>query len=296
MAVQGLKLDRCSLNQATIKKASLATAVSVTAASGIPAIGLWREPVAEVGLGRAAKIVRDSGLRVSSLCRGGYFTSPDGPLRRAEIDDNLRAVDEAAELGAPVLVIVAGGLPRGDRDLPAARRRVSDALAELAPYAWDAGVTLALEPLHPMYVADRAVVSTLGQALDLATAHGSEEIGVAVDTFHLWWDPDLEGQLYRAGVEHRIAVYQVADWITPIAADALLARGIPGDGHIDVPRFTRMIRNSGYSGDVECEVFRQDIWDADPAAVAMRVAAAHSSLVAPFLEPISGGRADTWIN
>ena len=276
-------LDRFSLNQATVKYADLETAVRVTVDAGIPAIGLWREPVAAYGLAASAALVRDAGLRVSSLCRGGFFTVSEGPARRAAIDDNRTAIDEAAALGAPALVLVAGGLPAGSRDLIGARSMVADALAELAPHAAAAGVTLAIEALHPMYVSDRAVVSTLGQALDLAAPFDASVVGVVVDTFHLWWDPELAEQIARAGREGRIASYQVCDWVTPIAADPLLSRGIPGDGHIDFAAFTTLVRDAGYGGDIECEVFRQEIWDADPGPVAARAAAAYRALIAPSL-------------
>ncbi|HWM34610.1 MAG TPA: sugar phosphate isomerase/epimerase family protein [Pseudolysinimonas sp.] len=276
-------LERFSLNQATIKYADLPTAVRVTAEAGIPAIGLWREPVQGHGLDAAARLVRDAGLRVSSLCRGGFFTAPEGADRRAALEDNRRAIDEAETLGAPTLVLVAGGLPAGSRDLAGAREAVADALAELAPYAAAAGVTLSIEALHPMYVSDRAVVSTLAQALDLAAPFDPALVGVVVDTFHLWWDPDLAAQVARAGAGGRIASYQVCDWVTPIAADPLLSRGIPGDGDIDFAAFTGLVRDAGWAGDVECEVFRQEVWDADPAEVAARAAAAYLRLVAPYL-------------
>ena len=275
-----MSLDRFSLNQATIKYADLPTAVRVTVDAGIPAIGLWREPVAEHGLVASARLVREAGLRVSSLCRGGFFTIPEGAERRAALDDNRRALDEAATLGAPTLVLVAGGLPAGSRDLVGARSRVADALAELAPHAREAGVSLAIEALHPMYVSDRAVVSTLGQALDLAAPFDPVEVGVVVDTFHLWWDPELASQIARAGREGRIASYQVCDWVTPIAADPLLSRGIPGDGDIDFTVFTRLVAEAGYEGDIECEVFRQDVWNADPGEVARRAARAFEQHVA----------------
>lgn len=276
-------LERFSLNQATVRKADLATAVRVTVDAGIPSIGLWREPVQEHGIDAAARLVRDAGLRVSSLCRGGFFTMPEGPDRRTALDDNRRALDEAAALGAPTLVLVVGGLPDGSRDLPGARSRVADALAELAPHATATGVSLAIEALHPMYASDRAVVSTLGQALDLAAPFDSRVVGVVIDTFHLWWDPDLAAQVERAGREGRIASYQVCDWVTPIAADPLLSRGIPGDGDIDFAAFTALVRATGYDGDVECEVFRQEVWDADPDDVARRSASAYLELVEPHL-------------
>lgn len=274
---------RFSLNQATVKHAGLETAVRATVDAGIPAIGLWREPVAEYGLAESARLVRDAGLRVSSLCRGGFFTVPEGPERRAAIDENRRAIEETATLGAPALVLVAGGLPAGSRDLVGARARVADALAELAPDAEAAGISLAIEPLHPMYASDRAVVSTLKQALDLAAPFRSQVVGVVVDTFHLWWDPELAGEVARAGREGRIASYQVCDWVTPIAADPLLSRGIPGDGDIDFEAFTALVRDAGYAGDIECEVFRREVWDADPFDVARAAAAAYDRLVAPHL-------------
>jgi sugar phosphate isomerase/epimerase len=269
--------ERLSLNQATIKYADLATALRVTARAGIPSIGLWREPVAEAGLRAAAAMVAGSGLRVSSLCRGGFFTAADPAGRRAALDDNRRAIEETATLAAagapgsaPVLVLVAGGLPPDDRDLPAARARAADAIASLVDDATAAGVTLAIEPMHPIYAADRGVISTLGQALDIAEHFPA--VGVVVDTFHVWWDPELATQVERAGRGGRIASYQVCDWITPLP-DPLLGRGMMGDGHIDFAAVTSLVVGSaGYAGDIEVEIFNQAIWDADPGDVAERTA------------------------
>jgi sugar phosphate isomerase/epimerase len=270
---------RLSLNQATVKYADLPTALAVTQKAGIASIGLWREPVAALGLAAAAALVAESGLRVSSLCRGGFFTASDEAERRAALDENRRAIEETAALaaaGAPgsaaVLVLVAGGLPPGDRDLPGARARVADAVGALVEDAAAAGVTLAIEPMHPIYAADRGVISTLGQALDVAEQ--LDGVGVVVDTFHVWWDPQLAAQIARAGRTGRIASYQVNDWITPLPPDALLARGMMGDGHIDLPAVTEMVEQAGYAGDVEVEIFNQQIWDADPGEVAERTAAA----------------------
>ncbi len=275
---------RLSLNQATIKHADLPTALRVTADAGIASIGLWREPVAAVGLPTAAAMVADSGLRVSSLCRGGFFTAAEPTQRRAALDDNRRAVEETATLAAagapgsaPVLVLVAGGLPAGDRDLPGARARARDAVGALVDDAAAAGVVLAVEPMHPIYAADRGVISTLGQALDVAEAFPAATVGVVVDTFHVWWDPQLSEQVRRAG--RRIAAYQVCDWITPLPADALLARGMMGDGHIDFPAVTRMVTDAGYVGDVEVEIFNRAIWDADPLEVALRTVKAFGATV-----------------
>ncbi|MFE6735200.1 sugar phosphate isomerase/epimerase family protein [Microbacterium sp. NPDC057650] len=281
---------RLSINQATIKYADLATALRVTADAGIQSIGLWREPVNEVGLDTAVKMLADSGLRFSTHCRGGFFTLPEGPDRRASIDDNRRAIDETAALAAAgaegstaVLVLVAGGLPEGSRDLVGARSRVHDALTELAPYAQDAGVTLAIEPLHPMFGSDRCVVSTLGQALDLAADFAPEVVGAAVDTFHIWWDPQVYEQIARAGREGRISTYQVCDWKTPLPSDVLLSRHYMGDGVIDFASLTRAVVETGYDRDIEVEIFNQEIWDTDPVEVVARTAESFAATVSPHL-------------
>ncbi|WP_166984415.1 sugar phosphate isomerase/epimerase family protein [Paramicrobacterium fandaimingii] len=281
---------RLSLNQATIKYADLSTALRVTSDAGYRSIGLWREPVQEVGLDAAAAMIRDSGLRVSSMCRGGFFTPLEGPERRRAIDDNKAAIDEtaaAADAGAEgsraVLVLVAGGLPDGSRDLISARERVGDAVAELVDHATASGVQLAIEPLHPMYASDRAVVSTLGQALDIAEQFPAEAVGVVVDTFHIWWDPDVLTQIARAGAGGRIASYQVCDWATPLPADVLLSRHYPGDGVIDFAPMTRAVLDARYTGDIEVEIFNQQIWDTDAATAAARTAAAFDTAVAPHL-------------
>ena len=285
-------IARLSLNQATITHADLATALDVTARAGIGSIGLWREPVQEVGLSAATRMLADSGLRFTTLCRGGFFTMPEGSARRAAIDDNRRAIDEAATLAAAaapgssaVLVLVAGGLPDGSRDLVGARRRVRDALGELASDAAAAGVTLAVEPLHPMYASDRCVVSTLGQALDLTADLDPAVVGVALDAFHVWWDPDVLDLIARAGREGRIATFQVCDWRTPLGADVLLSRHQPGDGVIDLASLTTAVVNAGYERDIEVEIFNESIWQADPLETARRTAAAFAASVSPHLPP-----------
>lgn len=279
-----------SINQATIRRAPLEEALRVTADAGLRSIGLWREPVQEVGLDAAARLLTASGLRFSSHCRGGFFTVPEGPQRRAAIDDNRRAIDECATLAAAgaagsaaVLVLVVGGLPDGSRDLAGARHRVRDAIGELVPQAQAAGVTLAIEPLHPMYASDRAVVSTLRQALDIAADFDATVVGVAVDTFHIWWDPEVADQIARAGREGRIATYQVCDWRTPLPADVLLARHYPGDGVIDFASLTRSVVAAGYTGDVEVEIFNAEIWDSAPAEVVRRTAEAFHATISPHL-------------
>ncbi|MGH3661295.1 MAG: sugar phosphate isomerase/epimerase family protein [Micromonosporaceae bacterium] len=255
------ELSRLSLNQKTINQWSALQAIDGCVRAGVPAIGLWREPVRELGVAATARAVADSGLRVSSLCRGGFLTGTEQAARES-LDDNRRAIDEAAELGTDCLVLVVGGLPAGSRDLDAARAQVRDGVGSLAPYAQACGVRLALEPMHPIYCADRGVLSTLAQALDIAEQFPASQVGVVVDTFHVWWDPDVHRQIARAGA--RIASFQVGDWITPLPPDSLLARGMMGDGHIDFAGLKASVDAAGYTGDIEVEIFNADLWASDP--------------------------------
>ena len=255
--------DRLSLNTMTTKGWTLREAVEATAAAGLPAIGVWRDRVAEAGVDEAAKIVRDNGLRVSTLCRGGFLTGLDDP--GAILDDNRRAIDEAAALGTHELVMVVGGLV--GRDLVGARARVAERLADLVPYAVERDVWLALEPLHPVFCAERAVISTLGQALDLATPFPAHAVGVVIDTFHVWWDPGLAESVARAGAAGRISSYQICDWLVPMAADPLVSRGMMGDGVIDFAAITALVDQAGYRGDIEVEIFNETVWATDGVAV-----------------------------
>ena len=276
-------LERLSLNTATTKALTLPEAVEAATRAGLGWVGLWRDRVAETGLDKSARIVRDAGLRVSSLCRGGFLTAADEEGQRAGLADNRAAIDEAAALGTSELIMVVGGLPDGDRDIAAARQRVADRLADLEPYAAERGVRLVLEALHPMYAADRAVLSTLGQALDLAAPYPASTVGVVVDTFHVWWDPQLATSVARAGREGRIASYQVCDFNLPIAPDPLLSRGMMGDGVIDFPAITRMVAETGYDGPVEVEIFNADIWAAPADEVLSTMSQRWRALVLPSL-------------
>ena len=250
-----------SLNTVTVKERwSLAECIEGCARHGIPAISPWRDVLHGMGVDRAARAIRDAGLAVSGLCRGGMFPAADAAGRQAAIEDNRRAIDEAHALGAACLVMVCGGLPPNSRDLPGARAMVHDGLAAIVDHARAAGVTLALEPLHPMTCADRSVLSTLGQALDLCDAFG-DGMGVAVDVYHVWWDPALAGQMQRAG--RRIAAFHVCDWLVP-TTDLVFDRGMPGDGAIDIPAIRAMAEAAGYRGAVECELLSQRWWRQDP--------------------------------
>jgi sugar phosphate isomerase/epimerase len=277
----GAGLSRLSLNQRTTASWSLPEAVEGCVEAGLGAIGIWREQLAEVGFDEGCRLVAEAGLRVSSLCRGGFFTAADPAEAQAAEGSNRDAIDEAAGLSAATLVLVAGGLPPGDRDLEAARDRAALAIERLVPYAHERGVTLGIEPMNPIYAADRGVISTLGQALDIAERFDAADVGVVVDTFHLWWEPGVADQLQRAG--ERIVSYQICDWITPLPADTLLARGMMGDGHIDFPTFTKSIAAAGYRGDVEVEIFNADLWAAPPASVVDTMVERYLQLVQPYL-------------
>jgi len=253
-------LARLSVNGETIKQWSVEELVAGCVDMGVPGVALWRAPVAECGLERTSRLIRDAGLKVTSLCRGGFYTVAEPIARKAALDDNRRAIDEAAELNCPVLVLVSGGLGADDRDLVGARQRVADALSELAPYAGSRGVTLAIEPLHPMFCSDRCVVSTLGQAIDLALPFPAEQVGVVVDTYHCWWEPELATQIRRAGETGRLALFQVADWITPLPEGVLLGRGQLGDGHVPLREIRELVDAAGHDGPVEVEIFNPGLW------------------------------------
>ncbi|MFG2458232.1 sugar phosphate isomerase/epimerase family protein [Streptomyces sp. NPDC048523] len=256
-------LSRFSINQMTVKQLSLPELVDACRDLGVGNVGLWREPVQSYGVEETAKLVRDAGLTVTTLCRGGFFTAIDPDERAAALDDNRRAVDEAATLGTDTLVLVSGGLPAGSKDLHGARERIADALSVLGPYAEEHGVKLAIEPLHPMYASDRCVVSTLTQALDLAERFPAHQVGVTVDTYHIWWDDNAPAQIARAGAGGRIHTFQLADWTTPLPEGVLNGRGQIGDGAIDMREWQRYVEAAGYTGAIEVELFNDALWARD---------------------------------
>ncbi|MGN7751182.1 sugar phosphate isomerase/epimerase family protein [Sinorhizobium sp. 22678] len=259
MLVEGL-----SINLATIREqCGFAEAVDICLKHGITAIAPWRDQVAAIGFDEAVRIVRSNGLKLTGLCRGGFFPAPEASGREKAIDDNRRAVDEAAELGADCLVLVVGGLPGGSKNIDAARRMVLEGIAAVLPHARAAGVPLAIEPLHPMYAADRACVNTLGQALDICDTLGPG-VGVAIDVYHVWWDPDLDEQIARAGKMQAILAHHICDWLVP-TKDMLTDRGMMGDGVIDLKGIRRRIEAAGFHGAQEVEIFSADNWWKRPA-------------------------------
>jgi sugar phosphate isomerase/epimerase len=257
--------DRLSLNTATVRAQwTLAQCIDGCARHGIGGIAPWRDTLHECGVTRAARLIRDAGLRVSGLCRGGWYTA-EGALTAAVLDDNRRAVDEAAEIGAACLVMVVGGLPQSSKDIDAARALVRDGLAATLEHARDVGMPVAIEPLHPMYAADRACVNTTAQALDLCDALGAG-IGVALDVYHVWWDPEIAAQIARAGRD-RLLAFHICDWLVP-TTDLLTDRGMMGDGVIDIPGLRARVEAQGFDGLLEVEIFSaEDWWQRDPDVV-----------------------------
>lgn len=260
-------LARFSINQMTVRQLTLPELTEACTRLGVPGVGLWREPVRRYGVEAAARLVRDAGLAVTTLCRGGFLTATEPAARERALDDNRAALDEAAALGTDTLVLVSGGLPPGSRDLPGARERVAEGIGVLAPYARERGVRLAIEPLHPMFAADRCAVSTLGQALDIAERFPAEEVGVVVDSYHVWWDDRAPLDVARAGAGGRIHAFQLADWVTPLPAGVLNGRGQLGDGAIDLRAWRERVDAAGYSGPVEVELFNEGLWARDGVEV-----------------------------
>ena len=258
-----------SINTATVRKqGDFVAIVDACARLGIRAVSPWRDQVAHVGLEKAVKAVRDAGLDLSGYCRGGMFPADKAHLQEAR-DDNRRAVDEAKALGAPCLVLVVGGLPQHSRpgsaaskNLGAAQKMAEDEIGVLLDYARQVKLPLAIEPLHPMYAADRACVNTARQALDICDRLDPQNsdgmLGLALDVYHIFWDFEIYAQIKRAG-RKRILAFHVCDWLVP-TTDLLLDRGMMGDGEIDIPRLRAAVEAEGFSGYSEVEIFSQNNW------------------------------------
>jgi sugar phosphate isomerase/epimerase len=261
-------LELLSLNTATVRKqAPLDRIIEAAVARGIGTIDPWRDQVQAVGLEKVARRIRDAGVRLSGYCRGGFFTAADAQGIAAALDDNRRAIDEAKTLGSPCLVLVVGSLPGAlsgkpqSIDIALARGQVRDGIAASLDYARSVGMPLAIEPLHPMQAADRACVNTLEQALDLCDELDPGRIGalgVALDAYHVWWDPKLAAQIERAGAD-RLLAYHICDWLLP-TRDLLNDRGMPGDGVIELRKLRGLVEAAGFQGAVEIEIFSEAWW------------------------------------
>jgi sugar phosphate isomerase/epimerase len=272
-------LDRASLNQYTTKPLSLIEAADACLRHGIPAIGVWRDKIAAVGLPVAKRELEARELRVSSVCRGGFFPGRDAATRRANREENLRAIEEASALHADVLVLVCG--PTLGTHIEDARAQIAEGIDMLVPHARAAGVKLGIEPLHPMLVAERSAVTTLAEANDLVSRIGAQDVvGVAVDAYHVFWDARLEAELDRA--RGTIFAYHVGDWVTPHGApDISAARALMGAGCIDLASIGGWVTRNGYRGPVEIEVLNTRLWQGDQEALLREV-------VARFEEHVAG--------
>ncbi|MFW6028320.1 MAG: sugar phosphate isomerase/epimerase family protein [bacterium] len=260
---------RLALNQATIPAWGLDMAIEACARAGLGGIGVWRDKLQQLGLTEAKRALRAAGLVVPSLCKSARLSEPEGPARRRLLEENRKALDEAAEIGASCLVMVVGGVASGSRDIVGARARVKEGLEELLPYAKACGVLLGLEPLHPMYAADRSCLNTLAQANDWCDQLGLQA-AVVPDVYHCWWDPNFASELNRAGPQ-RIATFHLCDWLVP-TRHLLLDRGMVGDGIIDHTAICRWLEEIGYTGPFELEIFSElEWWKRDPEEV-LRIA------------------------
>jgi sugar phosphate isomerase/epimerase len=248
-------VQRLSFNQATAERASLRDVIESCARNGVPSIGVWRHKLAETGVSPAARLLRDAGVGVTSVCRGGMFPALTAAERADRIDDNRRAIDECVAVGAPVLVLVCGPAP--DRDISAARSMVADGIEALIPYASASGVRLGIEPLHPAFAGDRSCITTLREARLLSERFDAATVGVVVDVYHVWWDHERDAEITLLG--DRIAGYHVNDWVLPMH-DVLRGRGMMGDGVIELRAIRTVVERAGYRGQIEVEIFNDTIW------------------------------------
>ncbi len=251
-------MGRLSLNQITTEQWNLQEAVEGCVRHDVPWISVWRHKIEEIGLKKSKQLIKDAGLQVSSVCRGGMFPAATAKERAERIDDNKRAVEEAAELGTDTLVLVCG--PSADKDIDTAREQVAVGIDTLVPFAKDYGVKLAIEPLHPMFAADRSVINTMNQATTIAEKYHPSEVGVIVDVYHVWWDPNLYVEIERA--KDRILGFHVSDWKVPMD-DMFKGRFMMGDGVIEINRMRKAVEKAGYHGPIEVEIINQSLWDRD---------------------------------
>jgi len=249
-------ISRLSINQYTLRNWTIPQLLEGCAAEQIPFVALWRDKIAEAGLNETRKLLDGTGIKVSSLCRGGFFPAETVDLQTRNLEENYRAVDEAAAIGAEVLVLVCGGIVNHDLDL--SRKMVAEGIARLLPHATQAGVKLGIEPLHPMFAANRSVIVSLSQANAIIESLKSPDLGVVIDVYHVWWDPAVYTEIARGS--GRIMGFHVNDWVVPVA-DLLNGRAMMGDGVIEIQRLREAVSRAGYTGPIEVEIFNQQLWE-----------------------------------
>ena len=266
--------SRLCLHTMTTRPWSLEEAIAGYTAAGVPAVTVWREHLEPYGAAKAGEMLRDAGLHIVSLCRGGFFPATNGLAREQARTDNRRIIDEAHALGAPVVVLVCGAVP--GMDLSVARQQIIDGIHSVVPHAKAAGVKLAIEPLHPMYADNRSAINTLDQANNLVLALGSEQVGVAIDVYHVWWDPFLKAEIQRA--TGTILAFHVCDWRTP-TRDLLNDRAIMGEGCIPIRQIRGWVEAAGFKGFIEAEIFSEELWACDQTRLVRRVKNAYLNSV-----------------
>lgn len=253
-------LSRLCIHTITTKPWNIEQAARQYAAAGVKGITVWRDALEGRNIRNTGSMLREEDLSVVSLCRGGFFPSVDAVKRKSAIDDNRKAIDEAAELGAPLIVLVCGADP--NQPLTESRKQIQDGIEAILPEATAAGVRLAIEPLHPMYADSRSAINTLAQANDMAEAIHSSSVGVAVDVYHLWWDPQLRQEIERCGKNNRLFAFHICDWKTP-TTDLLFDRGLMGEGCIPVKQIRGWVESAGFNGFNEVEIFSGSYWKED---------------------------------
>ncbi|MCY2953615.1 MAG: sugar phosphate isomerase/epimerase [Planctomycetota bacterium] len=252
--------SRLAIHTMTNKPWTLAQCIQAYTHANVPAITVWRNVIDPIGAPAAGKMLADSGLTVVSLARGGFFPALEASKRQEALDDNRRAIDQAAAIGAPLLVLVCGAVP--GLPLPTARSQIRDAIGQLLPYAQSHNVKLAIEPLHPMYAADRSAINTLAQARAICEYHRSPFLGIALDVYHTWWDPDLEKEIQLAAQQKTLLAFHICDW-RPNTRDLLNDRGLMGEGCIPLKHIRHCVESTGFTGYHEVEIFSTERWASD---------------------------------
>jgi sugar phosphate isomerase/epimerase len=265
-------LSRLCLHTITTKPLTLPKAIEAYAKIGVTGITVWRDALEPLGVKESAELLKSSGLKVISLCRGGFFPAKTQPDRQKAIDENRRIIDEAAEIGAPLIVLVCGAVP--GISLIEARKQIADGIAAVIPHAAAAGVKLGIEPLHPMYAGDRSAINTLGQANDIVENLRSPHVGVTIDVYHVWWDDRLESEIARCGRLDAIFSYHVCDWRSP-TRDLLLDRGLMGEGCIPLRQIRSWVEKAGFTGMIEVEIFSSEFWQSDQIEFLSRIKSAY---------------------
>lgn len=269
-------LSRLCIHTITTKPWSIEEAAKNYSANGVKGITVWRDALTGRNIKQTGEMLRQNGLTVVSLCRGGFFPAKELSGRLAAIDDNRRAIDEAFELGTKLIILVCGADPA--QSLEDSRKQIQDGIAAIIPDAKDAGIKLAIEPLHPMYADTRSAINTLAQANDLAETLNSHRVGVAVDVYHVWWDPNLEKEIERCGKNRKLLAFHVCDWKSP-TVDMLNDRGLMGEGCIPVRKIRSRVEAAGFKGFIEVEIFSTNYWKQDQSVFLKNIITSYKTYV-----------------